>query len=187
MRVTGGSVRGRRLATFRGGDIRPTSDMVREAIFDLLGQDLSGKRVLDLFAGTGSLGIEALSRGAAEALFIDHSLKAIELIHKNLKRCGLEGAGFFLRRNLSRGLFQRHPAFTKPFDLVFLNPPYGQGLVVPVLKELDQAGMLGSSSRVVAQNEKREDLPEDVGTLKRVKVRIYGATRISVFKNEEDA
>ena len=187
MRVTGGSVRGRRLAVFRGVDIRPTSDMVRKAIFDLLGQNLSGKRVLDLFAGTGSLGIEALSRGAAEALFIDHSVKAIELIRKNLNLCGLEGSGFVLRKNLRRGLLQRHPAFTEPFDLVFLDPPYGQGLIVPVLEELDQKRMLGSSSRVVAQSEKKGDLPERVGTLKTVKVRIYGATRISVFKYEEEA
>jgi 16S rRNA (guanine966-N2)-methyltransferase len=187
MRVTGGSVRGRRLATFRGLDIRPTSDRVREAIFDLLGQDLSGKRVLDLFAGTGSLGIEALSRGAVEALFIDHSLKAIELIQKNLKLCGLEGSGFVLRKNLSRGLFQRHPALVRPFDLVFLDPPYGKGFLVPLLEELDQRGMLGSASHVVAQSEKKGDLPEVMGNLKTAKVRIYGATRISVFKNEEDS
>ncbi len=86
-------MRGRRLASFKGLEIRPTSDRVREAIFDLLGHDLRGEKVLDLFAGTGSLGIEALSRGAACALFIDHSPKAMELIGKNLKLCGLEAPG----------------------------------------------------------------------------------------------
>ena len=187
MRVTGGSVRGRRLATFRGVDIRPTSDMVREAIFDLLGEDLSGKRVLDLFAGTGSLGIEALSRGALEVWFIDHALKAVELIHKNLKLCGLEEAGFVLKKNLSRGIFRTPPALVKPFDLVFLDPPYGEGFIVPLLEELDQGGMLGSASSVVAQSERKGDLPEVVGNLIAAKVRIYGATRISVFKNEENS
>jgi len=187
MRVTGGSVRGRRLATFRGVDIRPTSDLVREAIFDLLGQDLSGTRVLDLFAGTGSLGIEALSRGAVGAVFIDHSLKAIELIHKNLKLCGLEDSGVILRKNLDRGLPERHPALLKRFDLVFLDPPYGKGFIVPLLEELVQGGVLKPVSRVVAQSEKKGDLPEVVGNLKTARVRTYGATRITVLKKEEDS
>lgn len=187
MRVTGGSLRGRRLATFKGMDIRPTSDMVREAAFDLLGQDVSGMQVLDLFAGTGSLGIEALSRGAAEALFVEQSMKAIELIRKNLRLCNLESSGFVLRKDLSRGLFQTHPALHQPFDLVFLDPPYGKGFIVPLLKELDQGGILRPTSRIVVQSEKKGILPEVVGNLKTVKVRIYGVTRISVFTNEEDA
>lgn len=168
-------------------DIRPTSDRVREAVFDLLGQELSGIRVLDLFAGTGSLGIEALSRGAVEALFIDHSLKAIELIRRNLKLTGLEGSGFVLRKNLARGVFLRHPALVKPFDLVFLDPPYGKGFIVPLLEALDQGGMLRPGSHVVAQSERKGDLPEVVGNLETVKVRVYGVTRISVFTNEEDS
>jgi len=187
MRVTGGTVRGRRLATFRGMAIRPTSDLVREAVFDLLGQDLSGIRVLDLFAGTGSLGIEALSRGAEEAVFIDDSLKAIELIDKNLRLCGLEGSGFPLRKNLSRGLPEKHPAFLKRFDLVFLDPPYGKGFILPLLKELDERDVLTPFSRVVAQSEKKEYLPETVGNLKTAKVRTYGATRITLLNYEEDS
>jgi 16S rRNA (guanine966-N2)-methyltransferase len=187
MRVTGGSVRGRRLATFRGTDIRPTSDLVREAVFDLLGQDVSGSRVLDLFAGTGSLGIEALSRGAVEAVFIDHSLKAIELIHRNLKLCGMEDSGSILKKNLGRGLPKSQPVLLRRFTLVFLDPPYGKGFLVPLLEALDQGGFLEPVSRVVAQSEKKEDLPDVVGNLKTAKVRIYGATRITVLKNEEDS
>jgi len=187
MRITGGSIRGRRLAPFSGTDIRPTSDLVREAVFDLLGQDLSGIRVLDLFAGTGSLGIEALSRGAEEAVFIDHSLKATELIRKNLKLCRLEGSGFVLRRNLSRGLPEKHPAFADPFPLVFLDPPYGKGLILPLVDELVERGLLKPLSRVVAQSEKNHHLPETVGNLKTAKVRTYGATRITVLNSEEDS
>lgn len=187
MRVTGGRVRGRRLATFRGADIRPTSDLVREAIFDLLGQDVSGARVLDLFAGTGSLGIEALSRGASEAVFVDHAPKAVELIRKNLKLCGLEDSGFVLRRNLGRGLPKTHPVLGQRFDLVFLDPPYDKGFIVPLLEDLDQQGVLAEVSRVVAQSEKKNALPEVVGSLKAAKVRTYGATRVTLFKNEEDS
>jgi len=188
IRVTGGSIRGRRLATLRGKDIRPTSDFVREAVFDLLGQDLSGARVLDLFAGTGSLGIEALSRGAVKAVFIDDSLKAIELIRKNLNLCGLKESGVVLKKNLSRGLlFPREPALAGTFDLVFLDPPYEQGLIVPLLEDLDRGGVLEKVSRVVAQSEKQDDLPEIVGKLTTAKVRTYGATRITVYENEEDS
>ena len=188
IRVTGGSLRGRRLATVRGTDVRPTSDLVRSAVFDLLGQDLSGDRVLDLFAGNGSLGIEALSRGAAEAVFIENSARAIEVLQRNLKLCGMEHSGVVLKLDLSRGMgLHGHPALAGPFDLVFLDPPYGQGQVAPLIQEIVRRGFLNPLSRVVAQSEKKGDLPARVGTLTAVKVRTYGATRITVFQNEEDS
>lgn len=188
IRVTGGSLRGRRLATVRSMDVRPTSDLVRAAVFDLLGQDLSGDRVLDLFAGNGSLGIEALSRGAAEAVFIENSARAIEVLRKNLKLCGMEDSGVVLKHDLSRGTgLYDHPALAGPFDLVFLDPPYGKGLIAPLVQEINRGGFLKPLSRVVAQSEKKGDLPVRVGTLTAVKVRTYGATRITVFQNEEDS
>jgi 16S rRNA (guanine966-N2)-methyltransferase len=188
MRITGGSLRGRRLAAFRGPDIRPTSDLVREAIFDLLGlRSLSEARVLDLFAGTGSLGIEALSRGASHVLFIDHSRKAIELIRKNLKLCGLEASGFALNKDLARGALSRNPWLLEPFDLVFLDPPYGKALILPLLQTLQRDSLLRSTSMVVAQTEKRQDLPQAIGHLKTAKVRTYGATRITLLEKEEDS
>jgi 16S rRNA (guanine966-N2)-methyltransferase len=187
MRVTGGKDRGRRLATFKGLDIRPTSDLVREAIFDLLGQDFSGVRALDLFAGTGSLGIEALSRGAARAVFIDESPKAIELIRKNLKLCGLEERGFILRMNLLRGWPRRHSLFQERFALVFMDPPYGKGYSLPLLERLQKGRLVEPAALVVVQTEKREGVQEGVGNLKAVKMRTYGSTRITVFKNEEES
>jgi 16S rRNA (guanine966-N2)-methyltransferase len=188
MRVTGGSVRGRRLAVFRGRDIRPTSDLVREAVCDLLGPgSFSGARVLDLFAGTGSLGIEALSRGASQAVFIDHSKEAVELITKNLKRCGLQGLGVTLRKDLAAGLPRGHPLFGECFSLVFLDPPYGKGLTLPLLHELQGKDLLRPASIVVAQTEKRQDLPPLLGKLRTIKARTYGATRITLMEKEENA
>ena len=106
MRVTGGQARGRRMETVEGFKIRPTSDRVREAVFNLLGQDLSGLRVLDLFAGTGSLAIESLSRGASHAVIVDKSEQSIDLIRKNLRQVGFENRGIVLKKDLTSGLPQ---------------------------------------------------------------------------------
>ncbi len=177
-------MRGRRLASFKGLDIRPTSDRVREAIFDLLGHDFSGEKVLDLFAGTGSLGIEAISRGAAWALFIDHSPKAMELIGKNLKLCGLEAQGFALRKDLLRGFPRRHRLLEEKMDLVFVDPPYRKSMILPVLEGLSHLKILESPSTLVAQSEQREVLPPRVRSLQMVKSRIYGETRITLYRHE---
>ena len=109
MRITGGQAKGRLLASLKGWNIRPTSDRVREAVFSLIGQDVTDFKVLDLFAGTGCLGIEALSRGASRALFIDNSIQSIKLIKKNLARCGYESLGFVWKKDLSKGLPRKHP------------------------------------------------------------------------------
>jgi 16S rRNA (guanine966-N2)-methyltransferase len=161
---------------------------VREAIFDLLlGHHLDGETVLDLFAGTGSLGIEALSRGAAWALFIDHSPKAIELIGKNLKLCGLEAQGVALRKDLLKGFPVRHGLIQEKMDLVFVDPPYRQNMILPVLEELTQLEILGSPATVVAQCEEREVLPPRVSRLEMVKSRVYGETRITLYRHEGQA
>jgi 16S rRNA (guanine966-N2)-methyltransferase len=186
MRVTGGRAKGRRLTAFRGLDIRPTSDLIREAIFDLVGQDWKGAEVLDLFAGTGSLGIEALSRGASSALFIDSSQKSIDLVKKSLKRCGFEGRGFTFRGDLARGLPQKAFPREKKVDLVFIDPPYGKGLVPSVLVDLTRKEMLGVRSIVVVETRKNEVLPENVGALRLVKSKTYGDTKVHIFHCEGD-
>jgi len=184
MRITGGRLRGRRLASFKGLEIRPTSDRVREAIFDLIGHHLTGEKVLDLFAGTGSLGIEALSRGAAWALFIDHSPKAIDLIVRNLKLCGLEAQGFALRKDLLKGFPRRHRLLEEKMDLVFVDPPYRKGMILPVLEELSNLRILGSPATLVAQSEQKEVLPPQVRDLQLAKSRVYGETRITLYRHE---
>ena len=184
MRVTGGRLRGRRLASFKGLEIRPTSDRVREAIFDILGHHLTGEKVLDLFAGTGSLGIEALSRGASWVLFIDRSAKAEGLIGKNLKLCGLETKGVVLRKDLLKGFPRRQDLLEEKVDLVFVDPPYRKDMILPVLEDLCGLGILGSLATLVAQSEQKEVLPARVGCLEMAKSRIYGDTRITLYRNE---
>jgi 16S rRNA (guanine966-N2)-methyltransferase len=183
MRITGGELRGRRLASFKGARIRPTSDKVREAIFSLIGQDTEGFLVLDLFAGTGALGIEALSRGAREAIFIDHSPEALKLIKRNLALCGYEGKSTVLKKDLTGGLPGSVDMVLqgKKVDLVFADPPYRKGFLLPLLRGLSALSHLSSHATVVAEAGKEEVLPEGAGRLSLVKTRVYGDTKICIY------
>jgi len=181
MRITGGRLKGRLLASPKGRTIRPTSDLVREAIFDVIGQDLSGCRSLDLFAGTGSLGLEALSRGSHLVYFVDNSLQSIALIKKNLMVCKHQAAGVILRHDLRKGISRSRRLAQEVFDLAFLDPPYAAGYIPGLLKELSIKGFLSWKSRVVAESSKREKLPVAVGRLQMTDTRSYGNTQISVY------
>jgi 16S rRNA (guanine966-N2)-methyltransferase len=181
MRITGGQIRGRRLASPKGKDIRPTADKVREAIFSLIGQDLTDYEVLDLFAGTGSLGIEALSRGASRALFIDLNHQALELINKNLALCGYESLGMVLRWDLRRGLPWKKRIMGDQFNLVFMDPPYGQALISSMLKELIKRNMITSPSLVVIESAISDPLPTKMEELHLRDTKHYGETKIDIY------
>jgi 16S rRNA (guanine966-N2)-methyltransferase len=185
MRITGGKAKGRTLSPLKGLSIRPTSDKVREAVFNIIGQDLRGLKVLDLFAGTGSYGLEALSRGALWSLFIDNSNLSIKIIRKNLALCRFDEYGFALKRDLRRGLPTGHPMFNKSFDLVFIDPPYSRGLISPVLRRFSEVEILGSPSIIVVESLIEDDLPVSVGMLKLSDTRVYGKTKIDIYTNGE--
>jgi 16S rRNA (guanine966-N2)-methyltransferase len=152
MRIVGGQHRGRALATPRGRDIRPTSDRLRESLFNILvhayGDPITGARVLDLFAGTGALGLEAMSRGAAFALFVDDGAEARALIRENVAALGLGGVTKIFRRDAAK-LGAAHPI--EPFSLVFLDPPYGRGLAGPALSSARAGGWLASDALIVVE------------------------------------
>jgi 16S rRNA (guanine966-N2)-methyltransferase len=152
MRVVGGRLRGRNLAAPKDSAIRPTSDRLRESVFNILahayGDAASGARVLDLFAGTGALGIEAISRGAAFALLIDDGTEARALIRQNVDALGLGQVTRVFRRDATK-LGMAHPV--EPFGLVFLDPPYSQGLAVPALASLRDGGWLLPDALVVVE------------------------------------
>ncbi len=152
MRVVGGSLRGRSLATPKSAAIRPTADRLRESLFNILahayGDPVTGARVLDLFAGTGALGIEAMSRGAAFALFIDASAEARALIRENVTALGLGGAVRIFRRDATR-LGPAHPL--APFALAFLDPPYGQGLAAKALASARAGGWFAPEALIVVE------------------------------------
>ena len=185
MRITGGRSRGRILAPLKGWHIRPTSDKVREAIFNLIGQDMSGLKVLDLFAGTGSLGLETLSRGACSVMFVDHATQSIKMIKKNLEICGFEPAGHIIKKDLTIDLPKQHPMMKDHMDLVFIDPPYGKNLIKPILGGLFKREALKPSSIVVTESSKTDDLPTEVGNIHLFDTRIYGETKIDIYHCEE--
>jgi 16S rRNA (guanine966-N2)-methyltransferase len=152
MRVVGGHLRGRVLAAPQSRAIRPTADRLRESLFNILlhayGDPVSGARVLDLFAGTGALGIEALSRGAAFALFIDESAEARALLRENVAALGLGGTTRIFRRDATK-LGPVHPL--APFSLAFLDPPYGQGLAATALASARAGGWFTPGALIVVE------------------------------------
>ena len=184
MRITGGQARGRRMETIEGFSIRPTSDRVREAVFNLLGQDLSGQRVLDLFAGTGSLAIESLSRGASHAILVDKSERAIDLIRKNLRQVGFENQGIALKKDLTSGLPQSRSIAGEKFSIVFLDPPYRDDFIPVLLEQISRNGCVIQGARAVAETGKDRKPPPAVGDFSIIKTRTYGDTRISIYLYE---
>jgi 16S rRNA (guanine966-N2)-methyltransferase len=152
MRVVGGKLRSRPLAGPKTDAVRPTSDRSREALFNILihayGDPVTGARVLDLFAGTGALGIESISRGAAYALFVDEGVEARALLRDNTESLGLGGVTRIFRRDATR-LGAAHPL--EPFDLVFLDPPYGKGLAGKALASARDGGWLKPQALVVVE------------------------------------
>jgi 16S rRNA (guanine966-N2)-methyltransferase len=171
MRVVAGEFKGRRLRMPRGAPTRPTADRVREALFSMLG-DVEGARVLDLYAGSGALGIEALSRGAAGAVFVERDARAAAAIEANLEAVGVQA-------EVSRGdvlAFLAEPSRTT-FDLVFCDPPYDSGprIAGPLAKRLP--ALLSEDARIVTESDKRNplELPFPL-----IRERTYGDTRIAI-------
>jgi 16S rRNA (guanine966-N2)-methyltransferase len=152
MRIVGGTLRGRPLATPRSDSIRPTSDRTREAVFNMLAhrwpEKLAGGRVLDLFSGTGALGLEALSRGGAQCLFIEESAEGRGLIRSNVEEFGLQGRAKIFRRDATR---LGDAGTISPFDIVFADPPYGKGLAEQALRSALDGGWLTPDALVVVE------------------------------------
>lgn len=180
MRIVGGTFKGRSLAAPPGRGTRPTADRVRESVFNVLAHadwsaGLEGRRVLDLFAGSGALGLEALSRGAAFALFVDDDAAARGAIRENIEALGLFGVTRIHRRDAT-DLGVKPAGLGAPFDLVFLDPPYGQGLGVRALTRLAPGGWISDDALVVF--ECGADETPVVDDFKRLDEREYGAAKV---------
>lgn len=180
MRITGGALKGRKLHPLRGMTIRPTSDYLKESIFSILAGSVENASVLDLFAGTGALGIEALSRGAASAVFVDNAPQAIKTLIRNVQTCSLEKQSTVLKRNVLRGL-NFLASIDYLFDLIFIDPPYDKGCVKKTLQLLGRSGSISDLASVVVEHSKREILPERVDCFTLSDQRHYGKTLVSFY------
>lgn len=180
MRVITGIARGKKLITLDGLDVRPTTEMVKEAIFSSLHFDLPGASVLDLFAGSGQLGIEAVSRGAKHCVFVDKSKNSIDIIKKNIESCGFNSQS----RVLNMDSIEYLSVAKTGIDIALLDPPYRQGLIQKALPLLDR--IMSDNSIVVCEHEKELVLEENYGRLKKTKTKRYGKIYISYFAANSD-
>ena len=173
MRVITGSARGRRLKTPETYDIRPTTDNVKESMFNILQFDVEGRRVLDLFAGTGQLGIEALSRGAKSAVFVDADREAVKIVRENLKTCGLSAE---VRQQEALSFLRQGGVY----DLIFVDPPYDAGLYAPVLETIKSVDNLSDGGIIVCEARRDEALPDMAAPYRRRKEYRYPQTSCTV-------
>lgn len=184
MRIISGSAKGIRLKTPKGMNTRPTADRVKESVFGILANRPIDAEVLDLFAGTGNLGLEALSRGAASALFIDKQAQSIKIMMENALLTDLAGLAIICREDVMQAL-RRLSNEGKTFDLIFCDPPYNLGLAPKVLQILDASHVLREDGVLVLEHSRHEKLPEGLKRIVAYRSESYGETVVSFFTIQE--
>lgn len=181
MRVVSGKLKGKALKAVPGKSTRPTTDKVKEAIFNMIGPYFEGGLCLDLFAGSGGLGIEALSRGTDNVIFVDRDGKAIQTIYENLKQCRLEEQAEVYRNESSRAL----KAIVKRelrFDYIFLDPPYVKQQLKEMLEIIDKHSLLNDKGVIVCEHSSDVQLPKQIEGLVLLKQETYGIITISIYE-----
>jgi 16S rRNA (guanine966-N2)-methyltransferase len=188
VRIIGGTAKGRRLTGPNKNDlaIRPTSERVREALFNIIGEKIKGMAMLDLFAGTGVVGIEALSRGAGQVIFVDNSNYSMDITGKNLRSCFRQPKARTFKLDVTsiagiQWLRKRLPMELQ-FDLVFMDPPYGKSLARQSLILLESSGLLARKGKIIVEEKSNQVLPESVNHLDLFDKRSYGETGIWIYQ-----
>lgn len=183
MRIIAGKYKGRKLETPRGNDVRPTTDKVKEAMFSILMPYLTSARCLDLFAGTGGLGLEALSRGAESCVFCDKERASVALIKENIKKCGAESDSRVIQGDYMKAL--EHSK--EQYDIILIDPPYDSGIYVKCLTSIEKLDLLSDEGIILTEHEKNDELPDSLGKLSKIKERRYGKTILTLYGiNDEE-
>jgi len=177
MRIIAGAYKGRRLESPPGQDVRPTTDRVKEALFSMIEGHLSGARVIDLFAGSGGLGLEALSRGASRCWFGDLSAESIRVLRNNVAHCGAGNKAEILRRDFRAFLAQ----FPGQADVIFLDPPYGENLWDVAVRLISTGKILAEGGVLVMEHPRSMDFPLEYFGYTKIKERRYGTVVLSIF------
>ncbi|WP_110112945.1 16S rRNA (guanine(966)-N(2))-methyltransferase RsmD [Bacillus sp. CGMCC 1.16541] len=186
MRVVSGNVKGRMLKAVPGMTTRPTTDKVKEAIFNIIGPYFNGGLALDLFAGSGGLGIEALSRGMDKAIFVDRDGKAIQTIKSNLESCQFESQAEVYRNDAERAL----KAIIKrevQVDLILLDPPYKAQKLKALIETISEHRLLSETGVIVAEHSNDVTLPNEIGLFERVKEETYGVIAVCIYKYKQSS
>lgn len=173
------------MKTLKGYDtVRPTGDRVKESLFNIIAEYITNAKVLDLFSGTGSLGIEALSRGAKKAIFVDKSRESVTIIKENLINTNLVDKGSIIKgevHNVLKNYFN-NPKTKDRFDIIFVDPPYGEGLIKGTLELIVQEELLAESGIILTETDAKEKPYQQIGPLKIASYRIYGNTALTIYK-----
>jgi len=185
MRIVSGNYKGRQLKAVPGVTTRPTTDKVKEAIFNMVGPYFEGGIALDLFAGSGGLGIEALSRGIEKCVFVDREPKAIQTIHKNLEICQIEADHFEVYRNDADRALKAIIKRGIRFQLIFLDPPYKQQKLKALISVLSENNVMNENGFIIAEHGSDVKLDREIGHFTQVKHETYGMSSISIFKYKE--
>lgn len=179
MRVITGEARGRKLLTLEGADVRPTTDKVKEAVFSAIQFDIQDRVFLDLFAGSGQMGIEALSRGAKSAVFVDNSRKAVEIIRKNLNN-----TGFYERAKvLHTDSLSYLDMVSEPFDIAYLDPPYGTGVLQEAMPKIIEK--VKKTGIIIVENPEKEEILQNYGEFMLDRQKHYGKIKVSMYRHRD--
>lgn len=180
MRVIAGEYRGRRLDRIEGLDIRPTTDKVKESLFNILGEAVLDCNFLDLFGGTGGIGIEALSRGAKHVVFIDTNIKSIKVLKGNLEHLNIKDGAEVYHTDYSTAIKKLNKN-NKQFDIIFMDPPYSVGIAQNALVDIDRNPILSQSGLIIVEHDSKDDMPRKVGELGLYRIKRYGNTSLSFY------
>ncbi len=183
MRVISGMARGRKLGQLEGMETRPTTDQVKESVFNIIQFDIEGRRVLDLFAGTGQMGIEALSRGACKCTFVDQRRDAVQLVRANLKHCRLEEQAQVLQAEALSFL----SSVREKYHLIFLDPPYQTPLLENALKKIADIDILTENGIIICESQRDKLLPELPAPYRKGREYRYGKIKITIYRKEVEA
>ena len=188
MRIVAGIQKGRRLKEPDGRDLRPTSARVREALLSILAHHIEGARVLDLYAGTGALGLESLSRGAHQAVFVDNDVAASRILRENIARCGYHNQCMVISQDVETFLTSP-PSFGEPptFDLIFVDPPYHGTDLTRLLERLSLSGKIAAQGTLILEHFFKHAVPNRTGDLVQTRQSRYGDTMLTFYQRAAEA
>ncbi|WP_300279808.1 16S rRNA (guanine(966)-N(2))-methyltransferase RsmD [Peptacetobacter sp.] len=181
MRVISGKIRGLKLNPPKDQSVRPTTDRVKESLFNIINSYVMDSNVLDLFSGSGSLGIECLSRGAKHCVFSDLSKDSINIIKSNIKKARLESESTVINKDYKNVISEMGIKRNK-FDIIMIDPPYYEGLFIDCIERIDNNNILSEDGIIVVEHDKKDELPEQIGNIIKIKEKKYGITILSFYK-----